>query len=183
MDTFSRDDLVELIYKKDGQMKCEVFTNKTVKTAEKMLKTFTANIRLDYHGVIDLTEVNDPLIPKDKRDKYQICAISFTGTQSEQRMKTREDIMKRIESGQINFGIINFVRCYDKKQCSTFKEPGSKAWVNSLIRTGSGAIFIDDSNDHYQSVQSLNIKNLKAILFKGIKKDLLKIIDNIDIPT
>lgn len=176
MDEFNRDDLIELIIKDGGVLKYTIFRKKMLKLAVKTLQNFTANIRLDYHGVADLTDINENLVSVNDRDKYSICVISYLGTHSEKRLTTRENIIKRIESGQINFGIINFVRCDENKLCNTFHEPGSKAWINSLIKTGNNAIFIDDSIDHFQSVRTMNITNLTSIFFKGNKEDLFNML-------
>jgi len=176
MDEFNRDDLIELIYKDNDKIQYKIFREKDKRNAIKTLQTFTAHIRLDYHGVADLTSHTDKFTHSNH---YQICVISYMGTHSENRIKTRLELIKRIEYGQINFGIINFVRCEDKKASNIFHEPGSKAWINSLIKTEDKAIFIDDSVDHYNSVNSLNIKNLQSLLFKGTKDDLFKIINKI----
>lgn len=174
MEEFNRDDLIELIYKDNNKILYKIFKEKDKKQAIKILQTLTANIRLDYHGVADLINDTDKII---ESNQYNICIISYMGTHSENRIKTRLELIKRIENFQINFGIINFVRCEDKKAKNIFHEPGSKAWINSLIKTGDKAIFIDDSLDHYNSVKSLNIKNLQSYLFKGNKNELVKLIN------
>ena len=113
------------------------------------------------------------------RAKHIICVISYVGRNSNMRIPLREDIMRRIETGQVDFGIIVFKRCLEPILCDKYYDTGSKAWINSLLGTLGNAIFIDDAEDHYNSVKSMNIPNVKAILlpYKGDDKiliDLLK---------
>jgi hypothetical protein len=123
--------------------------------AIKYLEKITANIRLDYHGVLDIVPKNKPLIVKD-RDLNSICAISFVGKLSPTRTDVREDLMSRIKNNQIDFGILVFTRGKDKNK-NTFNNIGSKAWVNKYISCNSPkkCLFLDDSNDHVRSTQHL----------------------------
>ena len=57
-----------------------------------------------------------------------------------------------------------------------FQQPGSKAWINKLIKFESKALFVDDSSDHFNSVKSLNIKNLDVVFFKQGSKELLDLV-------
>ena len=94
----------------------------------------------------------------------KICIISFVGKYSETRIEALEDIKNRIETGQVDFGVLVFKRGKGGTDNSnTFHEAGSKAWVNSLLKINNKAIFIDDSEDHVLSVRSANIENLKVI--------------------
>ena len=181
MDEFNRDDLFELIYWEDDSQNSQhvvhkICREKQAKQAKILLGSFDTHFRLDYHGVVDITEPTDKLIPDEDRDKYTICVISFMGTHSEQRLKTRASITQRMQLGQINFGIINFVRCKDKKLIDSFHDPGSKAWINQALKIDNKAVFIDDSNDHIRSTNTLNIENLDTILFQGDKSELLELL-------
>lgn len=54
----------------------------------------------------------------------------------------------------------------------------SKAWVNKLMLAKT-SIFIDDSEDHFESVKNIGLEYLSVkILPKGSKvEDLLKLLD------
>ncbi len=170
----SKKDIVELISNYHNEIQTKVFTNE--KMAENVLKKYSANIRLDYHGIVDILNIDEKLIPDDIRNKFNICVISYVGKYSENRSSARLDIIDRIKTGQIDFGLLIFKRCRDKIICDNFHDVGSKAWANSLIQTNGKSIFIDDSEDHYKSVQSMNIPNLKSIIFNGNKKELIDLI-------
>jgi len=142
----------------------------------KMLQYFTCHFRLDYHGVADLFEPTEQIVDINK---YQVCVISYIGTHSERRIQLRQEFMKRIESKQITFGIINFVRSIESKTTTIFTEPGSKAWINSLIKVDKNAVFIDDSIDHINSLQSMKIPGLQSKFFKGTKTNLIKLINDV----
>ena len=65
----------------------------------------------------------------------------------------------------------------DPSLCDRFHEVGSKAWVNKhLGRESENIIFVDDSDDHVYSVQSIDgsIKSFKlnpgANLIKMLEK-------------
>ncbi len=167
-------DIVELISNYHNEIHTKIFTNKEM--AENVLKKYLANIRLDYHGVVDILNIDEKLIPDDMRNKFNICVISYVGKYSENRSSAHIDIINRIKTGQIDFGLLIFKRCRDKILCDKFHDVGSKAWANNLIQTDGKSIFIDDSEDHYKSVQSMNIPNLKSILFKGNKNNLIDLI-------
>jgi hypothetical protein len=119
------------------------------------LQTLVANIRLDYHGVLDIIPKDIPLIIHD-RDINSICAISFVGKSSPTRIDVRKDLMLRIKNNQIDFGILVFNRGKNKNK-NTFDDIGSKAWVNKYLQCHSPkkCLFLDDSNEHIRSVQHL----------------------------
>lgn len=168
---YHKNDIVEIIFKKDGEINYKIFKN--IQLAETILQKYYANIRLDYHGVVDKTQI-DQKLTDNKNNK--ICVISYVGKYSDKRLSTRLDIINRIKSGQVDFGILIFKRCREFPQCNVFHQEGSKAWANKFIKMSDKAIFLDDSEDHYHSVKNLNIPNLKSILFKGDYDDLVKII-------
>lgn len=175
-DQFTKYDIVELISEHKGQIQSKIF--KDQETAERILKKYNADIRLDYHGVTDITKKDYMLLPKENRDKNKICVISYVGKFSDKRVSTRLDVIERIKTNQIDFGILIFKRCRDKDVCNVFHDVGSKAWINKLLSMNQHAIFIDDSEDHYYSVKSLRIPNLKSILFNGKDEDLVNLIQN-----
>lgn len=173
----SKYDIMEIIFKKENQIQYKIFKKK--ENAEDTLNKYSADIRLDYHNVLDLTGPYQPLMSNQDRGKHIICVISYVGKNSDRRIEARKDIMRRIETGQIDFGILIFKRCLEPILCNKFHDVGSKAWVNFLLGTRGNAVFIDDSDDHYNSVRSMNIPNLKAILFKERDDEvLLKLIND-----
>jgi hypothetical protein len=123
--------------------------------AIKYLEQLTANIRLDYHGVLDIIPPDIPLLTEN-RELNSICAISFVGRTSPTRTDVRNDLMLRIKNNQIDFGILIFNRGNTKNK-NIFTSIGSKAWVNKHISCHSPkkCLFLDDSNDHIRSTQYL----------------------------
>lgn len=121
---------------------------------KQILGSMSFDIRLDLHGVASILEPT--LILSDKK----ICVISFVGKNSLTRELAKKEIKERIDSGQIELGILNFIRSI-KKQHSV----GTKAFINKYIKYENEAIFIDDSIDHIQATNNLNIKSIKSIHF------------------
>lgn len=156
--TTGADDLMEYIYLEDGIVKSNIFTKMQLNDAETLLKSLTCNIRLDFHNILDLLDSEYNF----KVDKT-ICCISFVGKFSKIREFARKDIKTRIESKQINFGLLIFARGHGKNR-NNFTVPGSKAWANKLIQYNPRAIFIDDAKDHVQSTRSLRNKKIIAYL-------------------
>lgn len=122
--------LIEFIFH-DHSME---FTDLTA--AESAIRKQSADLRLDYHKVLDTLPVTYKM-PLGLR----VCALSFVGRQSQTRIDARAQIQERITRGQIAFGILVFKR-------GTVK-PATKAWVNRLLPSSrTVAQFIDDSADH-----------------------------------
>ena len=161
---FSSNDLMEIIYKRNDEAIHKIFKNQI--NAEKILNKYTANIRLDLHGVTDLLNFDEQLIPDDLRETNKITIISYVGKYSDNRLGARKEVKERIKTGQIDFGVLVFRRGRRRDPSrNMFHESGSKAWANQFINTNGPAVFIDDGEDHYESVKSMNIDNLKCILF------------------
>jgi hypothetical protein len=149
-----------------------------LKDAEQLLSTLVADVRLDLHGVLDLTEYDFKLTDNPNT---VICGISYMSNITATRVLAREEFLDRMKKGQISFGVLNFKRgtkSNNQEEKESFREPGSKAWVNNLISFGkyNKAVFIDDSNDHVKSVNSLNMPNLESILLTGGVEELTKVI-------
>jgi hypothetical protein len=93
------------------------------------------------------------------------------------RTRARAEIVERLRTGQVAFGILTFTRGNKIKKTGRrdlVTSHGTKAWVNSLVQTADKSVFIDDGEDHIRSTDSLRIKNLKSILFVGkSEKELL----------
>lgn len=125
--------------------------------AEQFASSLFADVRLDLHGVLDTVEPNVPLGLPYGNDA---CCISFVGALTTTRITARKNVIERIAKGQISFGVLVFKRGprKNKELCNAFQEPGSKAWINALIK--GGKLFIDDSLDHVFSVESIGIPGL-----------------------
>lgn len=151
------------------------FDRDQYKQCENLLSMLTYNIRLDYHGVVDLFDVNE------KISQNKICVVSFVGKHSKIRLFAQNDIKSRIASGQVDIGILIFKRGFKgSKKYHCFTDIGSKAWVNKFIKIekGKNAIFVDDSYDHVASVGSIKLLNFTSYHLierqKNSVTDLLK---------
>jgi len=157
---------------------CELITPKGygIITGENIGKFLTLldvkndiKVRLDLHGVLDT-------IPQSTQfeNPENICCISFVGSTTQTRINARKEIANRL-GHQINFGILVFARGRGRdKNC--FHDMASKAWINSKLPTGSKAVFVDDSGDHYLSTQSMQIPKLDCHFFQPFE-NLHKIIN------
>lgn len=153
-----RSDIIETVEVVDNKVIYRAFDDKL--EAEEKLKTLTADIRYDLHGVLDTVDKSVYLsdIPS--------CALSFVGATTKTRLGARKEIIERIFSNQIKFGILVFKRGRGNIKYK-FTDPGSKAWANTYIqRNGNKSYFIDDSDDHFYSVKSLNLPGLECFLKK-----------------
>ena len=121
------------------------------------------SLRLDFHGVLDT--ISSTIKLTNLGLGIDICVISYVGKFSQMRVHVRNEIKERIKSGQIKFGILVFKR----RRGEIYTKPGSKAWTNlALSQNKLSAYFIDDSIDHIESTNSLNIQNLTCIqMMKG----------------
>lgn len=110
---------------------------------------------LDLHGVTDTVDVDADLgVPS------VVC--SFVGKNTDTRVLAADDIELRVRSGQILFGVLVFVRGKRKKNDGITTKTGSKAWFCTCVPTAK--VFVDDSEDHVQSVHSLE-DGPTAVLF------------------
>lgn len=139
-----------------------------VKIAEDVLGKLSANVRLDLHNVLDTIPENATL----KYNQEDCCCISFVGQTSQIRVQAKNEIIRRINSGQIAFGALIFKRGNRRnpKEINTYTVAGSKAWFNKCLQsTWTTPIFADDSNDHVQSVQYL-LPDINCILINNEKQ-------------
>jgi hypothetical protein len=167
-------DLVEVIYRKSesDEIIGQILTHQ--KTAETFLREFQTDLRLDLHGVLDTIHSEKLLLPSDLRENVNICVISYVGKAGTIRDHAREETIKRIKTGQINFGFLVFNRGRrGEENKNTFHEVGSKAWINNLLGVKNQAHFIDDGFDHVESTKSMKIKNLNSILYRPNPKQSL----------
>ncbi len=173
MDRDASNDLMEYIYKEDDVIITKIFTKSQLAEAEILLKSLTADIRLDLHNVLDLFDHEYNFIVHKS-----ICCISFVGKFSKLRQFAKNDVKKRILSGQVDFGILVFARGRNKNK-NKFTDIGSKAWVNNHLKYGGKALFIDDGYDHIKSTDSLGNKDIETFWLdeKSISKVIIKVED------
>ena len=150
----------------------EIFFSDETSAANYLAK-YTASIRLDLHGVLDILPKEMPLCKN--RTNHTIVCISYVGENTQECAK--KEIQARIESGQIDFGILVFQRGYGKEK-NTFIDVGSKAWVNKQLACSDRCIFIDDSTDHLRSTMHLMKEDpITCVLCNtGIPEQLLSIL-------
>lgn len=140
-------DLLELIYPNTD---IKIFSK--AEEAEAALLGLSSDVRLDLHKTLDTI----PSTVKLPFDAAKCCCISFVGQLTDTRISARNDIIQRIKDGQIGFGALVFKRGSRKKpeEAVRFVEPGSKAWFNAnLPFSAQQLIFVDDSDDHVESVK------------------------------
>ncbi len=164
-------DIIEII-----TSKLVIYSEKDLLQAEQALLDLPGtDIRLDYHGVLDT--ISEDIKLGDGSNN--ICCISYVGQLTTTRINAREDMMNRMKSNQISYGILVFKRGSRRfpEAGDKFVDPGSKAWANKLISSNSAnPIFIDDSTDHVRSVQFAGID---SYLFSPSDGNLVKFLDNI----
>lgn len=127
----------------------------TTVEAELFLSTMPAVLRLDLHNTLDTVDPDVNIFPSS-------CCISFVGRLSQRRLQARLDIQERIDTGQIKYGVLVFMR---GKRDQVFLEDGSKAWFNRVVPTEEGLapLFIDDSLDHIMSVQHVGVRSVRIL--------------------
>ena len=175
----SKNDLIEFIFK-DGVI---VLSIDEEILAIDILSKLRIDIRLDLHDVLDIMDDETKLLSNEDRKLYKIGALSYVGRNSKTRNIARNDIMDRIDIGQIDYGILVFKRGRKDSQ-NTFTEAGSKAWVNRYLYHDPGilTIFIDDGEDHIESTKYFLGQNnyyefIKPLLFESEREeDLLDLI-------
>ena len=145
-----------------------IFDKENLDQLQATINQSEIGIRLDLHGVLDTI---DHTIIFDQ--PQSICCISFVGSTTKTRISAREDIMRRL-GHQVSYGVLVFSR-----GGNMYHKVGGKAWLNKLIPlpTGKKAIFIDDSEDHYESTKSLRIHNLDCHLYNEQRNNLYKLIN------
>lgn len=157
-------DLIELI----NPMGNTIYQQNQLEEATFMLKTLcAADVRLDLHKTLDT------IAPNTKLPTRSVCCLSYVGSLTATRKDARDDIIARIASGQIKFGALVFRRGShrDPEAANRFTDPGSKAWFNQILPaetleiTAKGGkdvrLFVDDSEDHVLSVQSVGVKSVQ----------------------
>lgn len=169
-----RKEFLELIERNTGSNDQDIVSTLFFEYQEyvvyEILKNKIANCRLDLHGVADLLKY-DYVIPIQPA-----CIISHSGKNSKTRDIAHDEIIRRVKSKQIDFGVLVFKRAKNNR---TIVEPGSKAWVNEAISTSLPvSYFIDDNIEHIKSTNLLKIPNLESIHFQHEKNKLIQLIEN-----
>jgi hypothetical protein len=126
-------------------------------------------IAIDLHGTVDLVDRAKPLVVKD-RDDFYFLGLSWVG--SEHRDAARIEFEARVESGQLDVGIMVFNRASrkaSKAEKNTFTEVGSKAWTLAQLKGFPALFFLDDGADHVASVKHQFAEStvVTSLLFSG----------------
>ena len=64
------------------------------------------DVRLDLHGVLNVTEYEDVLV----QENISVCGISYVGNMTAARIQARVEMQERMKIGQIQFGLLVFCR-------------------------------------------------------------------------
>lgn len=130
-------------------------------TFQKALAKARANengpiVVVDFHKVLDTVPSTTFVSPG-----IVVCLSFVQRTSHYMRQKTTREILARIQTKQIQYGVIVFERGKgnDVYTCSSI---GSKAWFCQLV---NAKIFIDDSLDHVASVSN-HCKKTNTILIR-----------------
>ena len=145
-------DIIELITVNNDGTECIEYFYEQNSAANKLM-TLKADVRLDLHKTLDTLSI------ETKLPMESVCCISYVGNFTQTRINARTDIINRIKTKQIRFGLLVFKRGSkrDPDQCNRFHEVGSKAWANKYLdRDSDNVIFVDDSDDHVYSVKSID---------------------------
>lgn len=139
-------------YIKDGSgdVKYVEFSKHQQSDAEALLKTLSETLVVsDLHGVWDLFDINE------KPPLTNVVVVSFVGKLSNTRIEAQEDIEIRVKDGTIKAGF-----CVFERKDPPCLVPGSKAWFIKQLKLAPSAFFMDDSEDHVESVATLNIPSI-----------------------
>ena len=171
-------ELIEIFYNDKSKINNKILstTNDTKNFFKKynLLKKNDINLVFDLHNVLDL-------LPQDykinRKPNTKIICCSYVGRKGHLREKAKNEIIERIKTKQIDWGVLVFKRGKKHKNEDpfTYHKPGSKAWFCNLVKA---SYFFDDSLDHIRSVKSLFDKNnltIKTIQIED-KEKLIKLI-------
>lgn len=166
-------DIIEIIYMKDGNLNVDRYSMSNIDKAEEFIKNRSAMIRIDLHNVLDLIDDHTKNIVSDSS---KMVGCSYVGTTTKTRLDAHNEFKKRILSGQLGWGVLVFKRGkHGNPNANSYHEIGSKAWFNRILPFEDNAIFLDDSDDHVKSVHSLGIDKLKSYLVKDLD-DLMNVL-------
>jgi hypothetical protein len=175
-------EIIEIFHFKNNKIKNKVLYNsKETKTYLKnnnlLKRNNEINFVFDLHNVLDLLSDNFKI---NRKPNYNIICCSYVGRNSSLRQKATEEIINRMKSKQINWGVLVFNRGKRRNGDERFNYhlPGSKAMFCDMVQAD---YFYDDSMDHIMSVKSLFNKNklkIQSIHIDG-KDKLMNIINEI----
>ena len=175
-------EIIEIFHLKNNKIKNKVLYNsKETKTYLKnnnlLKRNNEINLVFDLHNVLDLLPDNFKI---NRKPNYNIICCSYVGRNSPLRQKAKEEIINRMKSKQINWGVLVFNRGKRKngEERFNYHSPGSKAMFCDMVKAD---YFYDDSIDHIMSVKSLFDKNklkIQTILIDS-KGKLINIINEI----
>lgn len=147
-----KNDFVEIVFKEGIEIKTKCFKHKHDITT--FVKILTDNLKTQSIVVLDLHNVADLFVPNTKFFDCDTCVLSFVGRAGKTRDTARDEIINRINTGQIKFGMLVFNR---PKPAEVVKSTniedfiGTKAWVINKMKeniSNSNFYFVDDSSDH-----------------------------------
>lgn len=126
---------------------------------------FQKAVEKQYNGptivVVDFHNVLDTVPPKTAVHPDMVCLSYVKRSSHFMRQKTTRDMLTRIQTKQIHFGVIVFERGKDN-DVYNFSSIGSKSWFCEMVNAKT---FIDDSLDHAASVSN-QCKNTNTILIR-----------------
>jgi len=134
-----------------------------IKKIEEKLRTlpmYKADLRLDLHNTLNT------IAPTTELPTKSACCISYVGKFIVTRIQAMQEIRERMDAGQIKFGVLVFKRASNRDSPeikNRFTEIGSKAWFNKILpaEDESKKLFIDDSEDHVESVRSIGVHSVQ----------------------
>ena len=120
----------------------------------------------DCHGVLDTVSPDLQLFENPEKYKSHVCC-SYVGRFSHLRAVAQKDIMSRIKSRQIKFGVLIFERGKAAHlNRYTLSVLGSKAWFCDLVQAKT---FVDDGVDHVASVLHKNSATNVVLIRSGVQ--------------
>jgi len=169
-------DLIEIIYNSKSGIKTEIIKKNNKNKTDLFLRKNNLFKKpqeifhvLDLHNVLDLLD-HKHKIKRSENNKIICC--SYVGKYSKMRTFARSEVISRINSKQIDWGVLVFKRGRDSnnENPNNYHKSGSKAWFCNLVKAD---YFFDDSNDHINSVKSMlkSKVKVKQILNKKILLD------------
>ena len=161
-ETFSKETFSKETFSK------KTFSKKTLKNSVDILEKIKANILLDYHGVYDT--LSKETITDISRS-VECVVISYVGRQHYEQ--TSKILTEEVTLGNIKAAVLVFERGTKNKK-NSFTIPGSKAWVCDNLNLDKKSFFVDDSEDHIKSTQSLKIKGLSCVLVNKSAEESVK---------
>ena len=163
--SLENNDLIEIIYKTESSVETKIIernrNNETLSFLKEnnLLKKENEQFYVfDLHNVLDLLDIEHKI---ERSDNKKIICCSYVGKRSRLRDVARNEVINRIKSNQLDWGVLVFRRGKERRgeDPFTYHSTGSKAWFCKLI---DGDFFFDDSKDHIESVKSIPNLDIKV---------------------